>query len=422
MPWWPFFIGLMLGIFLVVVVANVLPLRNRLTPLAQSGAGLDRPEFVRTTLALLAPAPVAGNRVTPLLNGGEAFPRMLAAIRAARQTITFENFIYWRGGIPRQFAEAFAERARAGVEVRIVLDYVGASEMADGLCAMMREAGCRVVKFRPPTWWRLGRLNNRMHRRVLVVDGVRGFTGGIGIGDEWDGHAQDQAHWRDTHFEVEGPVVTQLQAVFMSSWLRATGDLDHNDAFFPAIPEAGDQRVQVLASSPFDGPDRIRLLYALAFAAARDRILLEQAYFLPDRFMRRVLVDAARRGVRVEIVVPGPATDVPHVRWASRARWRPLLEAGVRIFEYQPTNLHSKLVTIDGGWSSVGSSNFDPRSFGCNEEANLNVFDGRFAAAIERIIAADRGQSQEITLASWRRRRPWQRLNDRFWSALGWQL
>ena len=408
-----FLAGLVLGIFLAAFCANFISSEKHLRHRIRSAYAVDDPQFTRAMSGLLGPPLLPGNAVTILLNGDEIFPAMLEAIRGAQRTITFETFIYWRGRIGREFAEALAERARAGVRVHVLLDFVGSHKMDPELLELIRRAGAEVEKFHPLNWYHISRINNRTHRKLLIVDGRVGFTGGVGIADEWSGHAQDERHWRDTHFRIEGPAVVQMQAAFMTNWIKTRSQVEHTEDYFPALREAGSHFAQIFHSSPQEGSEDIRLMYLLSIAAARRRILLEQAYFVPDDLTTELLVAALHRGVQLEIVVPGPRIDHKAVRRASRSRWGPLLEAGARIYEFQPTNLHSKIMTVDGLWSSVGSTNFDNRSFRLNDEANLNIHDADFATRLEKIIAADKARSREITLDEWRRR-PWtEKLRER---------
>lgn len=280
----------------------------------------------------------------------------------------------------------------------------------------LRTGGCDVVRYHSLKWYHLTRLNNRTHRKLLVVDGRVGFTGGLGIGDEWLGHAEDAQHWRDSHFKVEGPVVTQMQALFMINWVRVRATLVHSNEYFPELAPAGDQLAQMFNSSPRAGSENARAMYLFSIAAVRSYLLLGHSYFVPDALLIRTLVAAANRGVCVEIIVPGNLTDTPLVRRASRALWGPLLRAGVKIFEYQPTNFHVKVMTMDGIWSSVGSTNFDYRALRTNAEANLNVYDSRFAAQLERSFSEDKRRSREITLCEWQARSLHTKLADWFWS------
>jgi len=361
-------------------------------------------QFSRAMGVLLGPPNIAGNRFDVLLNGDEIFPSMLAAIRGAKETISFESYIYWSGSIGREFAEALSERARAGVKVHVLLDWLGSSKLDSAQVATMEKAGVIVRRFHEPTWYQLARMNNRTHRKVLVVDGKVGFTGGVGIADVWDGHAQDPDHWRDTHFRAEGPVVAQMQAVFMDNWIKVTGEVLHGPEYFPPLEKRGESTAQMFSSSPEGGSESMQLMYLLAITAAAHSIHLSSAYFVPDDLSLKALVAAAKRGVRVQIITPGEHMDAETVRKASRARWGDLLEAGVEIFEYQPTMYHCKVMIVDGLWLSVGSTNFDSRSFSLNDEANLNIFDATFAGRQVAVFQQDLEHSKAITLEAWRRR------------------
>lgn len=420
--WLYFFIGVAVGIVLFVIGANFVRGEKSVRHDVRSPHGVADPQWTRSLGSLLGPPLIPGNRITPLVNGDEIFPAMLEGIRSARETITFETFIYWSGEIGRRFAEALSERARAGVKVQILLDWAGSVKMDHELLQQMKDAGCHVERFHAPKFRHLPRFNNRTHRKLLVIDGRLGFTGGVGIADKWSGHAQDPDHWRDTHFRVEGPVVASIQAVFMVNWIKASGKVEHTRDFFPPLEPAGDQLAQMFHSSPDEGSENIRIMYLLSLAAARKSIMLSQAYFVPDNLVVAKLVDAARRGVRVEILLPGPHSDTPRVRDASRSRWGPLLEAGIRLFEYQPTNLHTKVMVVDELWCSVGSTNFDNRSFRLNDEANLNVLDASLAAELRAAFDRDLQQAREITLEEWRSRSLPVRLTDRCCALLRHQM
>jgi cardiolipin synthase A/B len=401
--------GVLLGTVVGAILAFVLFLlvsgpRRRLEHLVQDMCAVEDAQFVRTMGGLLGAPLHGGNRIVELVNGDRIFPAMLAAIRGARRSVCFETFIYWRGTIGRVFAEALAERASAGVTVHVMLDFVGSLPMDLTLIEVMKRGGCQVVRYHPPSVWHPTRLNNRTHRKLLIVDGRIGFTGGVGIGDEWTGDAQDPQHWRDSHFRVEGPVVAQLQSAFLTNWTKAMGRIEHGEAYFPELPPCGTHLAQLFHSSPDEGSEKMRLMYLLSIAAARKTIRLAQSYFVPDRLTRHSLARAARRGVRVEILLPGPYLDVRFVRRASRACLGPLLKAGVLCYEYQPTTLHCKIMIVDSQWVSVGSANFDNRSFGLNDEANLNVYDAAFAQQLERTFAADLAASKPLTLRAWRHR------------------
>ena len=362
------------------------------------------PQFLRAMGNLLGPPLIGGNSVVELLNGDEIFAAMLSAIRGATRTITFETYIYWSGRIGAEFAEALCERARAGVQVHVLLDWVGSGRMEPAFLARMSEAGVQVERYHPLRWYNLARINNRTHRKLLVVDGRVGFTGGVGIGDAWLGHAQDADHWRDSHYRLEGPAVSQMQAAFLDNWLKTHAEVLHGEAYFPRLTYSGSSWAQVFKSSSREGSESVRMMYLLSIAAARQRILLSAAYFVPDDLTVQMLVEARRRGVEVQIIVPGPLVDAAITRKASRSRWGALLQNGVQIFEYQPTMYHCKVMIVDEFWVSVGSTNFDNRSFRLNDEANLNVLDRDLATQMSATFEEDKSRSRRVTLEQWRHR------------------
>ena len=379
------------------------------------------PQFVRSMGGLVGPPLVDGNVVTELLNGDQIFPAMLEAIRGAQATICFETYIYWRGVVGRQFTDALTERARAGVRVHVLVDWVGA-KVDEQMLAEIRGAGAEFEFFRPLRWYNLDRLNNRTHRRLLIVDGRVGFTGGVGVADHWLGNAQDAEHWRESHFRVEGPAVAQMQAAFVDNWMRTQGIVLHGADYFPALKPVGPDLSQVVRSSPDESSEATRIMYMLSLAAARRSIYLANSYFLPDDVAVETLVAARKRGVDVQIIVPGPLIDIEITRQASRGRWGPLLEAGVEIYEYLPTMYHCKVLVVDERWVSVGSTNFDERSFRLNGEANLNVLAPEFARRQVEVFFQDRARSRRVTLEAWRNR-PWrEKLMERAANLIGSQL
>ena len=359
------------------------------------------PQFERALGTLLGPGIVGGNAVTELLNGDQIFPPMLAAIQGAKKSITFETYIYWSGDIGKQFADALSERARAGVRVHVLLDWVGSAKMDESYLTEMKEAGVQIEKFHKPHWYNLARLNNRTHRKLLVVDGQQAFTGGVGIAPQWTGNAQDPDHWRDSHYLVRGPVVAQIQATFLDNWLKVTGKVLHGALYFPPIAPAGAQKAQMFSSSPSSGSEGMQLMCRLAITAAERSIDLSVAYFVPDELTQKHLMDALARGVRVRFITPGEHTDTDTVKAASRATWGPLLQAGALIYEYQPTMYHCKVMIVDQLLVSVGSTNFDNRSFRLNDEANLNVYDAAFARRQTEVFEDDLKRSRRVTYEEW---------------------
>jgi cardiolipin synthase len=347
------------------------------------------------------------------MNGDQFFPAMLDAIRAAQRTVAFETFIYWDGEIGRQFSDALVERARAGVKVHVMLDWLGTKKIDPEAVRSMTDAGVEVERYHPLRWYNLRRANNRTHRKLLIVDGTIGFTGGAGIADLWTGNAQDPDHWRDSHFKMEGPVVAQCQAAFMDNWLKTRSRVLHAEEYFPELKPQGACRAQVFMSSPSEGSESARLMYLLSIASAGRTVRIASAYFVPDGLSVQTLVDACRRGVTVEIIVPGEHIDTALTRRASRSRWGPLLEAGVAIYEYGPTMYHCKVMIVDDLWTSVGSTNFDNRSFRLNDEANLNVYDADFARQQIGAFERDKGRSRRVSLQEWQQR-PWtEKLKER---------
>lgn len=361
------------------------------------------PQFVRTMGVILGPSLDPGNQVRQLVNGDEIFPAMLASIRGARNTITFETYIFWSGSVGWEFVEALSERARHGVRVHVLLDWIG-GRLDDRQLEHLQKNGVDVRRYNPPRWNNLHRLNNRTHRKLLVVDGRVGFTGGVGIADLWRGNGEHPFQWRDTHFRVEGPVVGQMQSAFTDNWMQATGEVLHGQAYFPELAPAGPHRAQVFTSSPGGGAESMQLMYLLSITSAARTIRLSASYFVPDTVAVNALAAAARRGVRVQIIVPGPYQDWAVVRRASRAAWGPLLRAGAEIHEYAPSMYHVKVMIIDDLWVSVGSTNFDARSFAINDEANLNIYDEGFARHQAGIFMQDLQRSRRVTLREWESR------------------
>ncbi len=380
------------------------------------------PQFRRAMGSLLGPSIVGGNRAQELLNGEQIFPAMLAAIRGAQRSITFETYIYWSGDIGREFATALAERSRAGVKVHVLLDWVGSAKIDDSFLEEMQAAGVEIRKFHKPQWYNLARLNNRTHRKLLVTDGMTGFTGGVGIAPKWTGGGQDPEHWRDSHFRIEGPAVAQMQAVFMDNWLKVTGRVMHGEAYFPPLKPAGTSDAQVFSSSPSGGSESMQLMYHLSITAADRSIDLSSAYFVPDDLTSKALTEALKRGVRIRIITPGEIIDTETVRAASRGSWGPLLKAGAEIYEYQPTMYDCKAMIVDKLLVSVGSTNFDNRSFRLNDEANLNVFDTAFAERQTQVFDEDLRHARRVTYETWVNR-PWkEKLMERLALLLGSQL
>ncbi|MEY2407917.1 MAG: cardiolipin synthase, partial [Verrucomicrobiota bacterium] len=372
----------------------------------------DDPRFMRNMGSLVEPGILASNNVTSLRNGDRFFPAMLEAVRGAQRSICLETYIYWSGDVGQQFAYALAERARAGVKVHVIIDWIGSRHINSMFLDRMREAGVEVERYNPLVWYALTRVNHRDHRKMLIVDGRVGFIGGAGLADIWKGDADGPEHWRDAMFKLEGPAVAQMQAAFLDNWTKTNARVLDGDDYFPELPPAGNVPAQVFKSSPREGTEDIRLMYLLCIAAARKNIRLSASYYVPDNLTTQEFIEAAERGVNVEIIVPGAKTDSSIVKHASRGGWGPLLKAGVRIYEYQPTMYHHKMMVLDDSFVSVGSANFGNRSFRLNDEANLNVFSREFAEQQARVFDEDKSMSHEITYIEWKRRGWWKRFME----------
>ena len=368
---------------------------------------VSSPEFLRAAEALTG-APIShGNKAELLINGDRIFPAFLDTVSSAERTLNVQTYIYWRGEIAREVARALCAKAREGVECRVILDALGAAKMERSLVREMERAGVEVIRFRPPKPYAVRRVANRTHRRLLVADGKVGMTGGVGIATEWTGDAQDPDHWRDTHVRVRGPVVRGMQGAFAENWLEGTGEVLAGEGHLPELEPLNDEGgMQLVRSSAKVGDTNVEALYYLAIASAQRSMDITAAYFVPRPAFTEALARAASRGVEVRILVPGPHIDKSLVRVAGRAAYDRLIGAGARIFEYQPTMLHAKSLVVDGAWASVGTVNFDNRSFQLHDEVTLCVWDDRFAGRLCEAFERDLERSQEIEPGHWGRRPP----------------
>jgi len=365
---------------------------------------ITEPSFRATLVGYTSGAVLGGNKVDVLLNGDEIFPARLAVIRSARKSITFAQYVFEEGAPASETAEALAERCRAGVKVHVLIDAVGSLMMPAQYRDTLTEAGCQVALYRPLTPWTFDRANFRNHRRILVVDGRVGITGGSGTSGKWSGNGRQEGQWRDTDVRVEGPVAGQLQGAFAENWLETTGVALGGPDYFPRPIEAkGDVESHVVRSSPAGGSVEMYTMFLLAMASARRTIYITNPYFVPDDRMIETLIQARQRGVRVVLLLPG-AIDHNLVREASRSQLGRLLQAGVQVHEYKAALLHSKTMVIDSIWATVGSTNLDRRSFELNEELNLVVYGADVAGRLERVFVEDLGQSREVTYEQWRNR------------------
>ncbi len=401
---WTVVVAVLISGVVALLLMNLSAPEKKLEQTLPHRYSVEDPQFRREMSVMLGPAIIGGNRVVALQNGDEIFPAMLDAIRGAKTSITFETYIYWSGEIGKEFTEALSERARAGIPVNVVIDWAGSVKMDEKLLQRMQQAGVRIHRYRPLRWYSLDRINNRTHRKLLVVDGRIGFTGGVGVADQWLGHAQDPEHWRESHFRIEGPAVAQMQAAFNDNWIKTTGEVLNGEAYFPPLSAVGDVDAHLFIASPASGSESMHLMYMMAVSAAKHSIDLAASYFVPDVLIVDELIAARERGVRIRVLLPGPHIDSDAVRYASKAEWGPLLQAGIEIHEYQPTMLHTKLLVVDRELVSVGSTNFDIRSFRLNDEASLNLYDRAFAEAMTGVFENDLERARRYTYETWQQR------------------
>ena len=354
-----------------------------------------------------------GNVATVLQNGS-LYPAMLDDIRQAGHSVHLESFVWTKGELERQFVDVLGEKARAGCEVRVLIDALGGSRADTAALDRLRASGAEVAMYCRPKWWNWLRFNHRTHRKLLIVDGRTGYTFGHGIADEWLGEGTDPDHWRDTAIRLEGPIVHGLQSVFAENWVEETHCLPAGKGSWPALEARGPVRAHVVSSSSGEALSAVSMLYTLAIASARREVLIQNPYFAPDEGVVDLFKMMVERGVDVQLMVPGKHTDSPFVRRAGCFLYEPLLRAGVRIFEFEPTLLHQKIVIVDGEWSHVGSTNFDSRSLALNEEVGVGVLDVEVATELKEAFAKDLESCHELELETWRRRPARKRLFDRF--------
>jgi cardiolipin synthase A/B len=384
--------------------------------------GVTDPAFTNSISGLLRTPMVGGNKIVDLNNGVEYFPAMLSAIASAQKTITFENFIWRSGQVSDRFIEALAERARAGVKVHCIVDGFGALKLKNRDKKRLTEAGVELKIFNRIRPWNLSKWNHRTHRKTLVIDGKVGFMGGICIANEWDGNAESQAVWRDIEFKVEGPVVSQIQSIFMDNWIRTSSEVLHGPDYFPSLTnEVGNSMAQAFKSGPKDGAENARLMYLYSIAAAKKNIRFCHSYFVPDDLAIQMLVEAAQRGVKIEVIAPG-FIDKNMVRRAARSRWQKMMDAGIEFWEFQPAKLHNKLMIVDDAWVTCGSINFDDRSFRINDEGNINILDHEFAKRQIEVFEADKKNSVRIDPAKFKKRPLIERIYENFCNLFRSQL
>jgi cardiolipin synthase A/B len=373
---------------------------------------IDSPEFVGT-VAGASGSPFLDGNTLELLNNGDAFyPRMLAAIEAAEHSITIEAYIYWAGEIGAVFAEALAKRAQAGCRIKILLDAIGSASIGSAILDVLEAGGCQVAWYNPIRWYTLGRFNNRTHRKSLIIDGHIAFTGGAGIADHWRGNARGPDEWRDMQIRLEGPAVVPLQTGFTHNWQQTTGELLSGDAYYPLVDHRGPLAVQTLLSSPETGASNVRTMYYLSIVCARESIYIANPYFVPDPVAIETLIEAKQRGVDVRIMVSG----IPNDNWLARHNsvrlFGRLLAAGIEIQEFNRTMLHHKTLVVDGRWVTLGTANFDNRSFAHNEESNVCFLDRALAEQLHASFRDDLKGCQRVTIDRWRRRGGWARAQE----------
>ena len=367
----------------------------------------------RITMAGVTGMPlVEGNCVTIYNNGDEFYPAMLDAIDAARLSITMEQHIFWDGLVGRRFAEAFAEKARQGLPVKLLVDAIGSATLGEEILGILERGGCQLAWFHPIHWYTPDRANRRTHRKSLIVDGCLAFTGGAGLADHWLGNSEDPHEWRDVQVRVEGPAALEQQTGFAENWLLTTGEILSGREFFPLPKSAGNIEVQTILSSPWSGAGTAGTMYLIAVQCARHSLYIANPYFIPDSRVIRILADACRRGVVVKLMVAGRRSDTWWARQNSVRLYGRLIEAGVEIYEFEPTMLHQKTMVVDDAWATVGTANFDNRSFALSEETNVCFHDAALVEELRRTFLADLERCRRINLGEWRRRGLWQRSKE----------
>jgi cardiolipin synthase A/B len=414
---WRTILAAMAGAALTFATVHLMPDRRDLVAPVPHVAGLSSQEFMRTLSGTFRGELVGGNAIDTLVNGNEIYSAMIAEIEAAQTSINFETYIYWSGEVADRLREAFAAKAREGVEVRLLIDWFGSQRLDTADLDALRAAGVWVERFRPPRLGQIGRVNNRTHRKIAVVDGRVGFIGGVGVADEWLEVNGGPPIWRENHYRVHGPVVAELQSAFAEHWLEATGEILQGNAFYPSISEVGEVQAQLVTYS-FGGSNiDIQLALLMSLAAAQNRIVIGTPYFSPDDITIEQLVLARARGVEVDILLPGNTFGAHFfVRHASRYTWGDLLRAGVNIFEYDKALYHPKLLVVDDLLVMIGSANINERGFRHDQEANLLVVDRGFAQEQLAVFHQDLASTRRVTLEEWEGRSTTTRALDFFWA------
>jgi cardiolipin synthase len=414
-------IALFLKIVLVaaIVTATVLAIaQDQETVELRSASAAEDPAAAEYLASLAAADLVEGNTYDVLVNGDQVFPAMLEAIGSAKERISFETYIYDKGRVGDQFTDALESAARRGVTVNVILDALGTGSMEKSHLERLQKAGCHIVNFNPTAWYSLEELNYRTHRKILVVDGSVAFTGGVGVADHWQGHAQDPQHWRDTHVRIAGPIARLLEAAFYENFVGG-GFTVTPILTDPEPARDADDQSMVVRSSPSDGASDLKRLYLLAIAMARRSIEISSPYFVTDESTMWALNDARKRGVTIRILVESDITDHKSVKYASRDAYKDMLANGIQIYEYRPTMMHTKTMVVDGVLNIFGSANFDNRSLELNDEVNVAVFSRRLAERFIQDFDRDLQVSQKLTPETWRERPLMDRVHEHFWSYFG---
>jgi cardiolipin synthase len=375
------------------------------------------------SLAGLSLGTVAEGNSCEILKNGEFFDVVMQAIAKARKSVHFESFLWKQGKLGEKLVEAFCERARAGVTVRVLVDAKGCDSIGDGVCEKLVAAGVKFGRFHPMTWKYIGVFNHRDHRKILVIDGKTAYVGGHCIVDEWKEETDGKGPYRDLSVKLEGPAVHQVQAVFSENWVGVTGELFAGEAYFPRTEPRGDLKVHVAATRPSGSAPAVKILHHMVICTATKRLWIQNPYFLPEPYAIDAMADAVRRGVDIRVMVPtAEASDMPLVQHAAHRNFGKLLEAGVRIFEFPTTLLHQKVMVVDGVWSAVGSTNFDDRSFEINDEITLGIHGKAFAKQLEDLFEEDLKVCKEVKRADWENRGLKHKLKDHFWYLWNEQL
>jgi cardiolipin synthase len=406
-------------IVLVALGALLALAQDQVTLKIRSAHAADDPQFPGYVAVLLGAEATGGNQYTVLTNGDQIFPPMLAAVNSARRRISFETYIFNKGSVGEQFTQAFEAAARRGVQVNLVVDAMGSNKIPKEWQDRLKAAGVKVGEFGQPKWYALEELNYRTHRKILVVDGRIGFTGGVGLDDQWLGHAQDKDHWRDTMVRIEGPVVRLMEGAFNENFIETMGPVTPVVDPPEQVPAGPLDSAMVLRSSPSGGSNDLKRLYLLAIAAARRTLDICSPYFVTDESSEWALREARQRGVRVRILVEGDLTDAKPVKYASRQAYQRLMDSGIEIYEYQPTMMHTKTMVVDSAWSMFGSANFDNRSLELNDEMNVAVSDKTLAARLLQDFEQDLRVAHRLDPDQWRQRSALEKSREYFWSYFG---